>query len=65
MSPMAFAERLGARDDSWSVACAAFCHVKLVFAIMQLYNFEKVVIVSVHLFIVHLKIIKADASSLS
>ena len=64
MSPMALAERLGARDNSWSVACSAFCHVKLLFAIMQLCNFEKVVIVSVHLFIVHLKINLADRLTL-
>ena len=53
---MALDERLAARDDSWSVACAAFCQVTLVFAIMQLYHFEKAVTVSVHVFIVHLKI---------
>ena len=33
---MALVEQLG--DDSWSVVCAACCHMALVFAIMHLYN---------------------------
>ena len=32
---MAVVEQLG--DDSWSVVCAACCHMALVFAIMHLY----------------------------
>ena len=31
---MALVEQLG--DDSWSVVCAACCHMALVFAIMYL-----------------------------
>ena len=33
---MALVEQLG--NDSWSVVCAACCHMALVFAIMHLYN---------------------------
>ena len=33
---MALVEQLG--DDSWSVVCAAGCHMALVFAIRHLYN---------------------------
>ena len=33
---MALVEQLG--DDSWSVVCAACCHMALVFAIMHLYK---------------------------
>ena len=33
---MALVEQL--RDDSWSVVCAACCHMALVFAVMHLYN---------------------------
>ena len=46
---MALVEQLG--DDSWSVVCAACCHMALVFAIMHLYNILKIYIVSVHYFI--------------
>ena len=40
-------------DDSWSVVCAAYCRMALVFAIMRLYNFQKVV--SVHSSFLRLK----------
>ena len=33
---MALVEQLG--DDSWSVVCAACCHMTLVFAIMHLFK---------------------------
>ena len=33
---MALVKQLG--DDSWSVVCAAFCHIALVLAIKHLYN---------------------------
>ena len=33
---MAHVQRLG--EDSWSVVCAACCHMTLVFAVMHLYN---------------------------
>ena len=35
---MALVEQLGL--DSWSVVCAACCHMALVFAIMHLYKFN-------------------------
>ena len=37
-------------EDSWSVVCAACCHMTLVFAIMHLYNIFKFFIASVHSF---------------
>ena len=41
-------------DDSWSVVCAACCHMALVFAIMLLHIFLIFVfIVSVHCFFIH------------
>ena len=40
--------RLG--EDSWSVVCAACCHVTLVFAVMHLYNILEFFIASVHSF---------------
>ena len=45
---MALVEQL--RDDSWSEVCEAYCHMALVFAILQLYNISEVDIVSVHSF---------------
>ena len=33
---MVLVEQLG--DDSWSVVCAACCHMALIFAIMHLYK---------------------------
>ena len=47
---MALVEQLG--DDSWSVVCAACCHMELVFAIMHLYNILKFYIVSVNSFFI-------------
>ena len=41
---MALVEQLG--DDSWSVVCAACCHVALVFDIMHSYNIFKFCTVS-------------------
>ena len=35
-SEMCIRDRLG--EDSWSVVCAACCHMTLVFAVMHLYN---------------------------
>ena len=45
---MAPVQRLG--EDSWSVVCAACCHMTLVFAVMHLYNILEFFIASVHSF---------------
>ena len=42
--------RLG--EDSWSVVCAACCHMTLVFAVMHLYNILEFFIASVHSFFI-------------
>ena len=51
---MAPVQQLG--DDSWSVVCAAFCPMALVFTIMRLHYFFKnifcLIIVSVHCFLI-------------
>ena len=52
---MAPVQQLG--EDSWSVVCAACCHMTLVFAVMHLYNILELFIASVHsFFILFLKI---------
>ena len=38
------------REDIWSVVCAAYCHMTLVFAVMHLYNILEFFIDSVHSF---------------
>ena len=45
---MAPVQQLG--EVSWSVVCAACCHMTLVIAIMHLYNLKKIFIASVHSF---------------
>ena len=50
---MAPVQRLG--EDSWSVVCAAYCHMTLVFAVMHLYNILEFFIASVHSFFILLK----------
>ena len=45
---MAHVEQLRLGDDSWSVVCAACCHMALVFAIMRLYSFVFCLFVSGH-----------------
>ena len=47
---MALVEQLG--DDSWSVVCAACCHMALVFAIMHLCNIFLFYIASVNSFFI-------------
>ena len=47
---MAPVEQLG--EDSWSVVCAACCHMTLVFAVMHLYNIFLKIIASVHSFFI-------------
>ena len=47
---MALVEQLG--DHSWSVVCAACCHMAQVFAIMHLHNIFKFYIASVHSFFI-------------
>ena len=47
---MAPVQRLG--EDSWSVVCAACCHMTLVFAAMHLYNIFEFFIASVHSFLI-------------
>ena len=37
-------------EDSWSVVCAACCHMTLVFAVMHFYNILEFFIASVHSF---------------
>ena len=37
-------------EVSWSVVCAACCHMTLVFAVMHLYNILEIFIASVHSF---------------
>ena len=39
---MAPGQQLG--EVSWSVVCAACCHMALVFAVMHLYNFFYIII---------------------
>ena len=51
---MAPVEQLG--EDSWSVVCAACCHMTLVFAVMHLYNILEFFIASVHSFFILYKI---------
>ncbi len=50
---MAPVQQLG--EVSWSVACAAFCHMALVFAVMHLYNILEFFIASVHSFFILFK----------
>ena len=38
--------------DSWSVVCAACCHVTLVFVVMHLYNILEFFVASVHSFFI-------------
>ena len=45
---MAPVKQLG--EDSWSVVCAACCHMTLVFAVMHLYIILEFSIASVHFF---------------
>ena len=45
---MAPVQRLG--EDSWSVVCAACCHMTLVYAVKHLYNIFEFFIASVHSF---------------
>ena len=47
---MALVEQLG--DASWSVVCAACCHMALVFATVHLYKKNSFHIVSVHSFFI-------------
>ena len=42
-------------EVSWSVVCAACCHMTLVFAVMHLYNILEFFIASVHSFFYTLK----------
>ena len=51
---MAPVQQLG--EDSWSVVCAACCHMTLVFAVMHLYNIlDFFFIASVHSFFILFK----------
>ena len=58
-SPIVFVKRLFCmasvqqlREVSWSVVCAACCHMALVFAVMHLYNILEFLIASVHSFFI-------------
>ena len=49
---MAPVKQLGLGKVSWSVVCAACCHMTLVFAVMHLYNILEFFIASAHSFFI-------------